>query len=59
MINSTNYKFKIINEMVSKEDNLLTVVMLCNIAGVSKSGYYNWIASEENRIKQEDTQVIY
>ena len=40
--------------MISKEDNLLTVVMLCNIAGVSKSGYYNWVASENNRIKQEE-----
>ena len=40
--------------MKNKEDNLLTVVMLCKIADVSKSGYYNWIASEENRIKQEE-----
>lgn len=40
--------------MVSQEDNLLTVVMLCNIAGVSKSGYYNWVASEKNRIKKEE-----
>ena len=54
MINNTSYKFKIIYEMVSKEDNLLTVVMLCNIAGVSKSGYYNWVASESNRIKKEE-----
>lgn len=53
MINSTSYKFKIIHEMISKEDNLLTVVMLCNIAGVSKSGYYNWVASEEKRLKKE------
>ena len=53
MINSTSYKFKIIHEMISKEDNLLTVVMLCNIASVSKSGYYNWVASEEKRLKKE------
>ena len=39
--------------MISKEDNLLTVVMLCNIASVSKSGYYNWVASEEKRLKKE------
>lgn len=54
MVNSTSYKFKIIHEMISKEDNLLTVVMLCDIAGVSKSGYYNWVASESNRIKKEE-----
>lgn len=40
--------------MISKEDNLLTVVMLCNIAGVSKSGYYNWVASEKIRLKKEE-----
>jgi len=40
--------------MISKDDNLLTFVMLCNIAGVSKSGYYNWVASEKNRIKKEE-----
>ena len=40
--------------MISKEDNLLTVVMLCNIAGVSKSGYYNWAASEERRLDKEE-----
>ena len=38
---------------ISKEDNLLTVVMLCNIAGVSKSGYYNWVASEEKRLEKQ------
>lgn len=40
--------------MISKKDNLLTVVMLCNIAGVSKSGYYNWVASEERRLDKEE-----
>ena len=28
--------------------------MLCEIANVSRSGYYNWVASEENRLKKED-----
>ena len=28
--------------------------MLCDIAKVSKSGYYNWVASESNRQKKED-----
>lgn len=40
--------------MVSKENNLMTVVMLCSIAGVSKSGYYNWVKSEDIRIKKEE-----
>ena len=48
------YKFSIIQEMMQKESNLLNVSMLCEIAKVSRSGYYNWIKSEENRIKKEN-----
>lgn len=54
MNDDTGYKFKIIYEMVQKENNLLTVSMLCEIAQVSRSGYYNWINSENVRIEKED-----
>ena len=54
MNNNTMYKFSIIQEMMQKESNLLNVSMLCEIAKVSRSGYYNWIKSEENRIKKEN-----
>lgn len=40
--------------MIKKENNLLTVSMLCDIAKVSRSGYYNWIKSEYNRIRREN-----
>lgn len=41
--------------MISREDNMLPVKMLCEIANVSRSGYYNWVASEENRkLKEEE-----
>lgn len=41
--------------MISREDNMLPVKMLCEIAKVSRSGYYNWVASEENRnLKEEE-----
>lgn len=40
--------------MISKKNNILSVKMLCEIAKVSRSGYYNWVVSEENRnFKQE------
>lgn len=32
---------------------MLSVKMLCEIANVSRSGYYNWVASQENRILKE------
>ena len=40
--------------MISQENNMLSVKMLCEIANVSRSGYYNWVASEENRILKEE-----
>ena len=46
-------KFEIIHEIVSQEGSLQNVRELCKIAGVSRSGYYNWLASEHNRIAKE------
>ena len=40
--------------MIQKEENRLTVSMLCEIANVSRSGYYNWVASEKNRTLKEE-----
>ena len=47
-------KFEIIHETINKSDNTLSVTMLCEIAGVSRSGYYNWVASKEKRIEKEE-----
>lgn len=33
-------KFRLIQEAVSQENNVLSVSSLCRIAGVSRSGYY-------------------
>lgn len=46
-------KFEIIYETISKANNTLSVKMLCEIAGVSRSGYYNWIHSADKRAKKE------
>ena len=40
--------------MINKKNNMLTATMLCDIAKVSRSGYYNWIKSKNNRIKKEE-----
>lgn len=48
-----NVKFGIIREMMTRDDNLLNISWLCKIAGVSRSGYYNWLASEELRHRHE------
>lgn len=35
--------FRLIFEMVSREDNQLSVSTLIELCGVSRSGYYNWV----------------
>ncbi len=50
---TSNSKFEIIHETIDKSNNKLSVKMLCEIAGVSRSGYYNWVNSEGNRVQKE------
>jgi transposase InsO family protein len=47
-------KYKIIEEMTSRDNNLLNISTLCDAAGVSRSGYYNYLATEETRKKREE-----
>lgn len=48
-------KYEIIHEIVSQEGNLQNVKELCAIAGVSRSGYYNWLNSAGKRAEKEAT----
>ena len=49
----SNAKFEIIYSIISQEGNLQNVKELCSIAGVSRSGYYNWVASADKRAEKE------
>ena len=51
---SPNSKFEIISEMYSKSGNLLNIKQLCEIAEVSRSGYYAWEQSEQIRQGREN-----
>ena len=46
-------KFGIIHETINKANNTLSVKMLCEIAGVPRSGYYNWVHSADKRAEKE------
>ena len=46
-------KYEVIHQIVSQEGNLQNVRELCQIAGVSRSGYYNWLASADKRAERE------
>lgn len=41
--------FEVIRETLARDDNLLTVSLLCDIACVSRAGYYKWLGNAENR----------
>lgn len=46
--------FEIIHESLKNQDTSLSVSALCEIAGVSRSGYYRWVSAEETRKKREE-----
>ena len=48
-------KFRLIQEATRRDNNLLKISSLCKIAGVSRSGYYNWCASESKRQSREES----
>lgn len=54
MIIPANVKYKIIQDTINKSDNLLNISVLCDIAGVSRSGYYHYFATEDVRRQREE-----
>ena len=60
---SSSWKFEVIQKTVQEADNQLSVSMLCDIAGVSRSGYYRWINAagvreEREQKDREDFELI-
>ena len=45
----SSFKFGIIRDTSMEKSNILTISELCEIAGVSRSGYYAWLSSEQKR----------
>lgn len=50
---NTAFKFSVIRDTLAGESNVLTVTELCDIAGVSRSGYYTWLYAEQRRQLRE------
>ncbi len=46
-------KYEIIHALVHREGNLLSIASLCRLAGVSRSGYYDWEHGAEARNERE------
>jgi len=47
-------KYTIIREMTLRDNNLLNIVWLCEAAGVSRSGYYHYLDTEDSRRQREE-----
>jgi transposase InsO family protein len=47
-------KFKLIQEMTQRDNNELKISWLCEMAGVSRSGYYNWLHLSDKRSNKEE-----
>lgn len=45
-------KYEIIKQVTANDDNLLNIRWLCEMAGVSRSGYYSWLKADVNRKKR-------
>ena len=52
-MDSVGTRFEAVREALADKNNVLTVKDLCELAGVSRSGYYNWIRSENARDLRE------
>ena len=47
-------KYAIIRETSAREGNLLNIKWLCTVAGVSRSGYYHYLTTENLRRQREE-----
>jgi len=51
---SVSSKYAIIQEMTQRDNNLLNITWLCAAAGVSRSGYYHYLETENFRRQREE-----
>ena len=54
MIIPASAKYSIIHEMTQRDNNLMNIVWLCEAAGVSRSGYYHYLKTEDLRKQREE-----
>lgn len=47
-------KYSLIREALSGDNNQLKITTMCQIAGVSRAGYYKWIKAEDKRRARDE-----
>ena len=53
-MDSAGERFEAVRAALADRSNVLTVKELCELAGVSRSGYYNWTSSQRARELREE-----
>ena len=54
MNGSPKIRYEIIAKTIERDDNLLNISYLCELAGVSRSGFYYWQGGEHDRLAAEE-----
>jgi transposase InsO family protein len=49
----TSYKYEVIHDTLQESPGVFNVTILCELAGVSRSGYYAWIKAAPDRDKRD------
>jgi transposase InsO family protein len=49
----TSYKYEVIHDTLRDSPGVFSITILCELAGVSRSGYYAWIKAAPTREKRE------
>lgn len=57
-MNAPSSVFEIIHETLRDPKLTLSVTELCKLAGVSHSGYYNWVNSETKRTEKFAARLL-
>lgn len=58
MMERTSFRFGAIKAAPAEDGTVLTVIELCDIASVSRSGYYGWLKAEQARQDREEQEKM-
>ena len=53
ILSKPDAQFALIHDMTVQDGNRLNISWLCEMAGVSRSGYYRWLAAKDTRDKRD------
>jgi len=53
VVNRPSEKYELIHDLLSTAGEEFSVCYLCDVAGVSRSGYYRWLSCSSSRLQRE------